>query len=229
MKIDRSDEGVIIHLPAQFYQTSSGTFLKSIRKEIEDRATRIIIDFKETTLIDSSAIGSLVSIAKESKTHGVTVFLRNLRGDISELFIDTGLDKIFNIESQEGMQHAEIDIFEKGIDIRLTIATEVVKDVCIFHMNGVMNHPQGSRYFKQQFLLSMVQYKKILLDLEELTFFDSLSVSVVLNMNKLLKETGGAMRICGANYIVADLFNTLNISQIIPLYNVVTDALDDWV
>jgi anti-anti-sigma factor len=91
-----------------------------------------------------------------------------------------------------------------------------------------MNHLQGSRYFKQQFLLAMVQYKRILLDLEELTFFDSLSVSVVLNMNKLIKETGGAMRMCGANYIVSELFTTLNISQIIPLYNVVTDALDDW-
>jgi anti-anti-sigma factor len=229
MKIDRGDEGVIIHLPGKFYQALSTAFLDSIRREIEERATRVIIDFKDTALIDSSAIGSLVSIAKESKTRGVTLFLRNLSGDISELFIDTGLDKIFNIESKEGMQHAEVDIFEKGIDIRLTIATEIVKDVCIVHMNGVMNHPQGSRYFKQQFLLSMVRYKKILLDMEELTFFDSLSVSVVLNMNKLLKETGGAMRICGANYIVADLFNTLNISQIIPLYDVVTAALDDWV
>jgi anti-anti-sigma factor len=229
MQIDHSDEGVIISLPSQFYQASSGQFLSSIRREIESGMTRIIIDFKETTLIDSSAIGSLVSIAKESKTRAVTLFLRNLSGDVLELFIDTGLDKIFNIESEGNVQNAEVDIFEKGIDIRLALATEVVKDVCIFHMNGVMNHPQGSRYFKQQFLLAMAQYKKLLLDLEELTFFDSLSVSVVLNMNKLIKETGGAMRICGANYIVADLFNTLNISQIIPIFNVVTDALDDWV
>jgi anti-anti-sigma factor len=216
-------------LPAQFYQASSGQFLSSIRREIESGTARVIIDFKETTLIDSSAIGALVSIAKESKTRAVTLFLRNLNGEVLDLFIDTGLDKIFNIESEGNVQNAEVDIFEKGIDIRLAIATETVKDICIFHMNGVMNHPQGSRYFKQQFLLAMAQYKKLLLDLEDLTFFDSLSVSVVLNMNKLIKETGGAMRICGANYIVADLFNTLNISQIIPVYNVVTDALDDWV
>jgi anti-anti-sigma factor len=228
MIIDRSDEGVIFRLPAQFYHTSSNTFLATVRREIESGTTRIIIDFKKTTLIDSSAIGALVSLVKESKTRGVTLFLRNLYGEVLELFIDTGLDKIFNIESEDGMQHAEVDIFEKGIDIRLAITTEVVKDICIFHMNGVMNHPQGSRYFKQQFLLAMVQYKRILLDLEELTFFDSLSVSVVLNMNKLIKETGGAMRMCGANYIVSELFTTLNISQIIPLYNVVTDALDDW-
>jgi anti-anti-sigma factor len=229
MKVDRSDEGVVVCLPAHFYHASSGEFLASIRGEIDSGTTRIIIDLKDTALIDSSAIGALVSIAKECKTRAVTLFLRNLHGDVSDLFIDTGLDKIFNIESGGGMRHAEVDIFEKGIDIRLAIATEKAGDVSIFHMNGVMNHPQGSRYFKQQFLLAMAQYKKILLDLEELTFFDSLSVSVVLNMNKLIKETGGAMRICGANYIVADLFNTLNINQVIPIFNVVTDALDGWV
>jgi len=228
MKIDQSEDGVVIRLPAQFYQAASQTFLASIRREIENGPDRVIIDFKDTTVIDSSAIGSLVSITKESKTRGVILLLRNLHGDVLDLFIDTGLDKIFDVESDGSIRHAEVDIFEKGIDIRLSMTTEVVKDVCVFHMNGVMNHPQGSRYFKQQFLLAMVEHKKILLDLEELTFFDSLSVSVVLNMNKLIKETGGIVRICGANYIVADLFNTLNISQVIPIYNVVTDALDDW-
>jgi anti-anti-sigma factor len=229
MKIEHGDEGVVVRLPAQFLLTKASTFLASVRGEMESGKTRIIVDFKETVMIDSSAIGALVAIAKESNTHAVTLFLRNIHGEILDLFVDTGLDKIFNIESGDGMQNAEVDIFEQGIDIRLAITEEVVNNVSIFHMNGVMNHPQGSRYFKQQFLLAMAQYKKILLDLEELTFFDSLSVSVVLNMNKLIKETGGAMKICSPNYIVADLFNTLNISQIIPIYTTVTEALDGWV
>jgi anti-anti-sigma factor len=228
MKIEQSDEGVIVRLPAQFLLTMASNFLSSVRSEMESGKTRIFIVFKNTAMIDSSAIGALVAVAKESATRAATLFLRNIHGEIHDLFVDTGLDKIFNIESGGGMQNAEVDIFEQGIDIRLAVTEEVVNDVSIFHMNGVMNHPQGSRYFKQQFLLAMAQYKKILLDLEELTFFDSLSVSVVLNMNKLIKETGGAMKICSPNYIVADLFNTLNISQIIPIYNTVTEALDGW-
>jgi anti-anti-sigma factor len=91
-----------------------------------------------------------------------------------------------------------------------------------------MNHPVGSRYFKQQCLLTMADFKKILVDFENLTFFDSLSVSVILNMNKLLKETGGSMRVCAANYIVNDLFTTLNIGQIIPLYDDIEQAKADW-
>jgi anti-anti-sigma factor len=229
MKIDHCDEGAIVRLPEQFLLATSNTFLESIRHEMESGITRIIIDFKDTTLIDSSAIGALVSIAKESTIRSVPLFLRNQHGDISNLFMDTGLDKIFNIESDGDLQNAEVGLFENGIDIRTAISEEVVNDVSIFHMKGVMNHPQGSRYFKQQFLLAMAKYKKMLIDLEELTFFDSLSVSVLLNMNKLIKETGGAMRICGPNYIVLELFNTLNLSKIIPIYGTVTEALDGWV
>ena len=228
MDMEPAGDGVVIHLPMQFYQAATGDFLAAARKEIENKTTCIVIDFSKTTLIDSSAIGALVAVAKESKNASVRLVIRDLSGDVRELFIDTGLDKIFNVESDSGTQNAEIDLFEKGIDIRLGLKQEVVKDVCIFNLSGVMNHPYGSRFFKQEFLIAMANFKKMLLNLEDLTFFDSLSVSVVLNMNKLLKETGGAMRICGANYIVADLFNTLNISQIIPIYNVVTDALDDW-
>lgn len=229
MKIDHCDDGVIVRLPEQFVLATSPTFLGSIRHEIESGITNIIIDFNDTTLIDSAAIGVLVSIAKESTVRSVKFLLRNLHGNISDLFIDTGLDKIFNIESDGDLRNAEVSLFENGIDIRITISEEVVNDVSIFHMKGVMNHPQGSRYFKQQFLLAMAQYKKMLIDLEELTFFDSLSVSVILNMNKLIRETGGAMKICGPNYIVSDLFNTLNLNKIIPIYATVTEALDGWV
>ena len=101
-------------------------------------------------------------------------------------------------------------------------------DVCIFHMRGVFDHPVGAQYFKQQILLTISDHKKILLDLENITFFESLSVSVVLSMYKLLKETGGSLRFCKANYLVNDLFSSLNIDQIIPGFKTVDDALADW-
>ena len=147
---------------------------------------------------------------------------------MQQLFADTGFDKIFNIEHEGGVRVAELDIFEDSVDVRLYIRKETIGDVCVFHLNGVMNNPQGSRYFKQEFLLAMAAFKKIIVDCKELTFFDSLNVSVVLNMNLLLKETGGAMRICGSNDIVNDLFNTLHIRRIIPFYDTLDEALKDF-
>ena len=119
----------------------------------------------------------------------------------------------------KGVKQDVIDLFESSIDVRLEIAFEEIEDICIFKMSGVMDHVGGSRFFKQKFLLSLAKFRKIILDFLDLTFFDSLSVGVLLDMHKLLKETGGQMRICGANYIIEDLFSTLNINAVIPIYS----------
>jgi len=47
-------------------------------------------------------------------------------------------------------------------------------------------------------------------------------------MNRLIKETGGSMRICGPNDIIDELFKALNIQKIIPFYSSKEEALKDW-
>jgi anti-anti-sigma factor len=228
LRIEHDGEGAVVRLPVRFCQPASVSLLPALKKEVTAGATRIVVDFKDTTLIDSTSIGALVGVAGEAKARGIPLYIRNMNRDIHSLFMDTGLDKIFNIESEGRMQAAEVDIFENTAGVPLGITTEIISDACVFHFAGVMNHLQGSRYFKQQFLLAMAQHRKILLDLEELTSFDSLSVSVVLNMNRLIKETGGSMRICNANYMVNDLFKTINLDRIIPVFNSSAEALQDW-
>ena len=211
----------------------SGPMVKEVITEItrlfENGAHQeLILDFTATELLDSSGIGSLVSMAKESHQRKVRFILKNLNDDLFQLFNHTGLDRIFTIERQKVITQAVVDFFEPSVDIRLNIEKEFAGDIAIFHLNGVMNHPIGSGYFKQQLLLSLTQYKKILLDMEELVFIDSLSLSSILGMNNLLVDTGGSMRICQANYIVLDLLETLKIGTVIPLYASREEALAGW-
>jgi anti-anti-sigma factor len=229
MRIELQEEIMTVHTTQHF----AGPVVKNVVTEILNvlstgKVKTFIIDFNATDLIDSSGIGSLVSLAKEFRGKAVDLVLRNLDTDIFQLFEDTGLDKIFTIEKNGGVRKAEVDLFESAVDIRLNIKKEPIGEACIFAMSGVLNHPLGSSYFKQQLLLSLAQHKRILLDFDELTFFDSLSLSAVLNMNNLLKGTGGSLRICSPNYIVKDLLSTLSIDLIIPLFESRNDALKDW-
>jgi anti-anti-sigma factor len=228
MVIDRQNDVSVVHTPIRLSGKSVNELLSSVRQQHQNGVAHIIIDLNDTEFIDSSGIGSFVSMTKEFKGTKTEFALRNLKKEIKALFCETGLDMIFNIETAAGIDKAKQDIFDTGVDIRLEISQEIDRDICIFHLSGVMNHPVGSRYFKQQFLLAMTDYKKLLIDFENLTFFDSLSVSVILNMNKLLKETGGSLRMCAANYIVSDLFLTLNIKQIIPVFDNLELAKADW-
>lgn len=219
---------ITVVLPAQFSGAAVKETVNSVREKISQGVKILRLDFSATKFIDSSGIGSLASLARYFKEQKVSLMLYNLDGEIKELFMDTGLDRIFTIETGDGIHKADIDIFEQSVDIKLVMRQEDRGDVAILHLSGIMNHPTGSRFFKQQFLLCLAHFHKVLLDLDDLTFFDSMSISVVLNMNKLLYKTGGAMRICGANYIVDDLFTTLNIQSIIPFFNKVDDAFVDW-
>lgn len=228
MQIDRDNNSAILHLPEKCTAQCGKELVALLHQEENSHITHYRMDFSLTGFIDSSMIGFLVTVAKEFKSRGVKLTLKNLNNTIYELFVETSLDTIFDIETDKGVDKAVVDLFEDSADIRLEIDIKSDKDICIFHMNGIMNHPSGSRLFKRQFLLSMAGYKKILLNFENLTFFDSLSISVVLSMNKLLRETGGSLRICGANYLISDLFSSLNINQLIPTFDTVDTALIDW-
>jgi len=189
----------------------------------------LVIDMSATTYLDSFTIGALVLFEKEMKIHSGRMVLRNIHPNIMELFVDTDLDKIFSIESSEGgTKTAAMDIFDTAVDIKLEIKEEVRNDISILHMSGLMNNPMGSKFFKQKVLLTMAHYKKILFNMEDLTFLDSMSVSTVIGINKLVKDTGGAIRVSGANYIIADLFKTLSLEKLFPLYATVDEAIAGW-
>jgi anti-anti-sigma factor len=228
MNIYREGDNSVINLPAHCRGGFGKKLYTLITQENIEELHSIVFDFTDTKTLDSGMIGTLVSIDKEIKKHDGILTLKNLNDNITELFADTGMDILFNIESSTGITEAVIDIFKPSVDIRLEIETEVITDICIFHLSGIMNHPMGSRYFKQKVLLAMAEHKNILLDFENLTFFDSLSISVVLSLNKLLEETGGQLRFCCTNYIVKDLFTTLNIDHIIPMFDTIDNAMEAW-
>jgi anti-anti-sigma factor len=228
MVVEYCNNTAVIKFPKKLIHPDTNDFIKAGREALDKGIFELFIDFSETKLVDSAAIGALVFTARDYKAHGVTITLRKISESIHELFVDTGFDKIFNIESKEGIKLAERDLFENSVDIRLYIEKEIVGPVCVFHLSGLMSNPQGSKYFKRELLLAMAHNKKILLDLKDLTYFDSLSISVVLNMNRLIKETGGSLRICGSNDIVDELFNTLNIHQIIAFFKDQEEALAQW-
>ena len=216
---DQNEKIAAIKVPRSFSGAAVKETVAGVHQALRDGAGMLTFDFSGAETIDSFGIGQLVALAKDLKEKKIHLRLSHLNDDMFQFFIDTGLDQIFAIE---GVKQDMIDLFESSVDIRLDITVEEAGDACIFNLSGVMDHVGGTRFFRQKVLLSLAKYRKIVLNLSELTFFDSLSVSV------LLKETGGELRICCPNYIIEDLFATLNINAVIPVYHTQEEALADW-
>ncbi|MBN2035921.1 MAG: STAS domain-containing protein [Chitinispirillaceae bacterium] len=216
---------IVVKVPHRFSGNAVKGVVAQVHEALGQGAPDLVFDFIDATSVDSFGIGQLITLAKELREKKVHMTLRNLNDEMFQLFVDTGLDQVFAIE---GVKQEVIDLFESSVEVRLGIEFEDIGDVRVFKVAGVMDNIRGSRFFKQKFLLSLATHRNIVLDFTELTFYDSLSVSVLLDMHKLLKETGGQMRICGLNYIIEDLFNTLNINAIIPIFPTREEALAGW-
>ncbi len=73
---------------------------------------QIFIDFQNTTFMDSSGLGSLVSNFKNSQERGITVTLRHVTPQVMAVLNLTGLDQVFPIESLHNLTLITTDNFK---------------------------------------------------------------------------------------------------------------------
>jgi anti-sigma B factor antagonist len=187
---------------------------------------RVVIDMSDTVFIDSAGIGVLVFLYKELTARGKDLVLRKPQRKIYDILAEIGIDRLFDVELLSGVKKGEVKFAE--LDNQLDIEEEVVNDIYIISLAGVMNYPNGSGLFKNRMFLTLAYTNKILLDCKGLAFFDSLSVGSVLRLSRLLQDNGGSMKICCANNVVRDVFASLGIDSIIHLYGTREAALADW-
>jgi len=74
---------------------------------------QIIIDFHQTTFLDSSGLGALVSNFKIAQEKGIELILRNVTPGVMAVLDLTGLDKVFTIESSATPQPSSRELEEQ--------------------------------------------------------------------------------------------------------------------
>jgi anti-sigma B factor antagonist len=90
--------------------TVGGTLMASNRKEfkqlvlgeVEQGGRQFQIDCRETSYIDSSGLGVLVSLAKAIRDRGGDIRIANLNDDLRTLFALTKLDTLLRLEERGG-------------------------------------------------------------------------------------------------------------------------------
>ncbi|MCP4680249.1 MAG: STAS domain-containing protein [Deltaproteobacteria bacterium] len=72
--------------------------MKPVMKELEsENAMKIVLDFKDLTLIDSSGIGAVVSIFKQARSKGGEVKIAGLHEQPKEVFEILNLHKAMDV------------------------------------------------------------------------------------------------------------------------------------
>ncbi|MEA5579746.1 anti-sigma factor antagonist [Nodularia harveyana UHCC-0300] len=94
-------ETVIVQVPARLSVLEAVSFKQTCQDLTQENIPpkQIIIDFHQTTFMDSSGLGALVSNLKNAQRKGITLTLRSVTPQVMAVLNLTGLDEVFLIES----------------------------------------------------------------------------------------------------------------------------------
>ncbi|MBD2251759.1 anti-sigma factor antagonist [Nostoc parmelioides] len=105
------NETVIVQVPVRLSVLEAVGFKQTCQELTKGNShpQEIIIDFQQTTFMDSSGLGALVSNFKTTKEKGIVMILRNVTPQVMAVLNLTGLDKVFSIEPSSNISPTEAE------------------------------------------------------------------------------------------------------------------------
>lgn len=90
---------LLVQLPPRLTVIEAVSFRESFQRWIQDPSlTKIILDFGQTTIIDSSGVGSLISNHKSAQAKNIQLIFWSIHLQVKLAFSLVGLEQIFDIE-----------------------------------------------------------------------------------------------------------------------------------
>lgn len=107
------ENAAILQVPVRLTVLEAVSFKQTCQNLIQADSPpeQILIDFQNTTFMDSSGLGSLVSNFKNARELGIKVTLRHVTPQVMAVLNLTGLDQVFPIESLHNPTLIETDKF----------------------------------------------------------------------------------------------------------------------
>lgn len=96
--IDISEENVVVTLDGRMHGEDAELLGKELFRYIDQGYGNFIIDMAGLQYIDSTGMGVLIAINKQTQQTGGSIALSGLRGTVNELFEVTRLKKVFKIQ-----------------------------------------------------------------------------------------------------------------------------------
>lgn len=99
-RVTYSDEIPFVHIPMRLSILEAVNFKTTCQQLFSENTvpSKIVLDFSQTTFIDSSGIGALVSNLKFAKQRGCDLVLRSIKPQVMAVFSLTSLDQVLTIE-----------------------------------------------------------------------------------------------------------------------------------
>lgn len=95
--VHRNQAATVVEVHGQLVVGNRRELRQKVLEALESGARKFVIDFGETSYIDSSGLGVLVHLSKKIREQGGDLRIANLNEDLRNLFELTRLDTVFQI------------------------------------------------------------------------------------------------------------------------------------
>lgn len=182
-----------------------------------------IIDLADVPLVNSITLGAFLRIHNRFKQADRSLVLRNACDNVMHILHTTGLIHLLKIQAERVM-----DTDGAGVNISLTLDFEIYQDFGIFKFGGSMITPKDSELFYQTAAKILSDGYRMLLDMTDLVFIDSLGIQSILRLHRDMKEHKGEIKICNAGPILNELLERSSLTSVIRIYDSRDEALKGW-
>lgn len=107
LEIGRKDDVTVVAMDGELVVDNRERLKEAVGRRMRAGDRKFVVDFRETSYIDSSGLGVLVSLAKEVREEGGELRLAGLGDDLRTLFELTRLDTLFHIADDRSQALAD--------------------------------------------------------------------------------------------------------------------------
>lgn len=88
--------------------TKAADVRSQVKTALDQGAKILLMDLKETTFVDSSGLGTLVSVLKQVRSQDGDMYVCSINPQVKMLFELTSMDRVFKIfESKEAFEASQ--------------------------------------------------------------------------------------------------------------------------
>lgn len=125
--IQQSSIEVPLQLPTLLTVTEAVAFRAKCRELIEAKPAKIVLDFAQTTFVDSSGIGALVMCLKAARSRQIELVLRSVKPEIMMILALADLDRHFTIEPDVSLESSsQIEATHPSIQSKTKRAIDII-------------------------------------------------------------------------------------------------------
>lgn len=203
----------VLRLQGELDASTAPRFKEVIATLLADGCRSLVIDTEQLYLLDSAALGILVSLRQRIPG---ALRIQNPSPVVSRVLESTGTARLFEVRTAEDDQQQLLNF---GMDVEESTAVPVVR------VRGELDAFSVSHF--RGTLISLIQEgtHSIVLHLGELEFVDSVGLGGMVSIYTRLKKAGGGLYLCELSEQIAKVMRITGLDALFPLYATSAEAL----